>query len=72
MLWPGRSPPSSPAPATFSPAWCWGRCSGEPLETAAQRAAEFVQRCATHTLALGTPVLEGVQFEPALGELMQR
>ena len=32
---------------------------GEPLETAAQRAAEFVQRCAAHTLALGTPVLEG-------------
>ena len=45
---------------------------GEPLETAAQRAAEFVQRCAAHTLALGTPVLEGVQFEPLLGELMQR
>ena len=43
---------------------------GEPLETAAQRAAEFVQRCAAHTLALGTPVLEGVQFEPLLGELM--
>ena len=42
------------------------------METAAQRAAEFVQRCAAHTLALGTPVLEGVQFEPLLGELMQR
>ena len=43
-----------------------------PNVLAAQRAAEFVQRCAAHTLALGTPVLEGVQFEPLLGELMQR
>ena len=24
LLWPGRSPPSSPEPAIFSPAWCWG------------------------------------------------
>ena len=24
----GRSRPSSPEPAIFSPAWCWGRCSG--------------------------------------------
>ena len=43
---------------------------GEPLEDAAQRAAEFVQRCAAHTLSLGTPVLEGVQFEALLGELI--
>ena len=28
LLWPDRSPPSSPEPAIFSPAWCWGRCSG--------------------------------------------
>lgn len=43
---------------------------GEPLAAAAQRAASFVQHCAAYTLALGTPVLEGVQFEPLLGELM--
>lgn len=45
---------------------------GEALSDAAQLAAEFVQRCAAHTLALGTPVLEGVQFEPLLGELIGR
>ena len=28
LLWPDRSPHSSPEPAIFSPAWCWGRCSG--------------------------------------------
>ena len=43
---------------------------GESLELAAQRAAAFVQHCVSHTLAQGSPVLEGVQFEPLLGELM--
>ena len=52
---------------TYTPELC-----GRMRDLAAQRAAEFVQRCAAHTLALGTPVLEGVQFEPLLGELMQR
>ena len=42
---------------------------GEGLGAASKRAVDFVQRCAAHTLALGTPVLEGVQFEPLLGEL---
>ena len=42
---------------------------GERLSDAARRAAEFVQRCAAYTLAVGTPLLEGVQFEPLLGEL---
>lgn len=45
---------------------------GEGLERAAQRGADFVQRCVAHTLAQGTPILEGVQFEPLLGELMLR
>ena len=45
---------------------------GERLSEAVRRAVEFVQRCASHTLALGTPVLEGVEFEPLLGELMQQ
>ena len=43
---------------------------GERLAGASQRAAEFVQRCAAYTLAVGTPLAEGVQFEPLLGELM--
>ena len=44
---------------------------GGSLADAAGRAVEFVQRCAARTLALGTPPLEGVQFEPLLGELAQ-
>ena len=44
---------------------------GEDLAAANGRAVEFVQRCAAHTLALGTPVLEGVQFEPLLGSLTE-
>ena len=42
---------------------------GEDLAAANGRAVEFVQRCARRTLELGTPPLEGVQFEPLLGEL---
>ena len=41
-----------------------------PLEAASARAVAFVQRCAAHTLALGTPLLDGVEFEALLGELM--
>ena len=43
---------------------------GESLELAAKQGAEFVRSCVAHTLALGTSPLEGVQFEPLLGELM--
>ena len=43
---------------------------GEGLADASQRAADFVQHCVAYTLAVGTPLLEGVQFEPLLGELM--
>ena len=42
---------------------------GEDLAGAAQLSVEFVQHCAAYTLTLGTPPLEGVQFEPLLGEL---
>lgn len=42
---------------------------GGRLADATSRAVDFVQRCAARTLALGTPVLEGVQFEALLGEL---
>ena len=43
---------------------------GEGLADASQRAADFVQHCVAYTLAVGTPLPEGVQFEPLLGELM--
>lgn len=42
---------------------------GETLAAANERSVAFVQRCAAYTVSLGTPVLEGVQFEPLLGEL---
>ncbi len=43
---------------------------GEPLPEGVARAVDFVQRCVAHTLALGAPPLEGVQFEPMLGALV--
>ncbi len=42
---------------------------GESLQSANARAVEFVQQCVHRTLVLGTPALEGVQFECILGEL---
>lgn len=42
---------------------------GEGLEAGAKLAVEFVAGCVRRTLALGTPVREGVQFEALLGEL---
>ena len=44
---------------------------GSSLADAASQAVNFVQHCAARTLAMGTPLLEGVQFEPLLGELTQ-
>jgi pyridoxine kinase len=43
---------------------------GEKLPAAAARAVAFIRRCAAHTLELGTPLLEGVQFEQLLGGLI--
>ena len=43
---------------------------GESLEASATRAADFTARCVAHTPALGTPVREGVAFEPLLGRLI--
>lgn len=43
---------------------------GEPLSEAAALASEFVRECVAHTLEAGTPVLDGVQFEPLLGRLL--
>jgi len=42
---------------------------GHTLADAAARAVDFVGRCAHSTIAGKAPVLEGVQFEPLLGEL---
>ena len=58
LLWPGRSPPSSPAPATFSPAWCWGRCLRGSHGDSGPSGRRVVSG-AGHTLALGTPVPGG-------------
>lgn len=43
---------------------------GETLEQGVARSVDFIQHCVSHTLAAGTPVLDGVQFEPLLRELM--
>lgn len=45
---------------------------GEGLAAASRRAVDFVQRCVDRTLRAGTPPLEGVEFEPMLGELTRR
>lgn len=45
-----------------------GRC----LTDAAAQAAEFVRACAERTAKEGTPVREGVDFEPLLGLLTER
>ena len=44
---------------------------GEQLPIATNRAVEFVQSCASSTLAAGSPLIEGVQFEPKLKELLR-
>ncbi len=43
---------------------------GDRLSAAMERAVCFVARCVGHTLALGTPAREGVQFESLLRELL--
>lgn len=43
---------------------------GKSLAQATTLAVEFIGRCARHTLALGTPIEEGVQFEALLGQLI--
>lgn len=43
---------------------------GTPLPQSMERAVSFVQTCAAATLELGTPILDGVQFEPLLHLLM--
>ncbi len=47
-----------------------GLLKGRTLPQSAERAVTFVQKCAAHTLALGTPLLDGVQFEPLLRDLL--
>lgn len=43
---------------------------GEKLPASAARAVSFVRRCAAYTLELGTPLLDGVQFEHLLSEII--
>ncbi len=47
-----------------------GLLRGEALSEASALAVSFVQKSVRHTLQLGTPVQEGVQFEGLLRELM--
>ena len=43
---------------------------GETLSDSTARAVDFIQKSVARTLAAGTPVLDGVQFEPLLRELI--
>ena len=43
---------------------------GEALSEATARAVDFIQKAVARTLTAGTPMLEGVQFEPLLQELV--
>ena len=45
---------------------------GQTLPHGVELAVAFVQQCVHRTLALGTPTLEGVQFEQLLGELIRK
>lgn len=47
-----------------------GLLRGDPLSEATARAVEFIQKCVARTQSAATPVLDGVQFEPLLGELL--
>lgn len=43
---------------------------GDELPGSVEQAVSFVQQCVAHTLKVGTPPVEGVQFEPLLKELV--
>lgn len=43
---------------------------GDELPGSVRQAVDFVQRCVAQSIQIGTPPLEGVQFEPMLKELM--
>lgn len=47
-----------------------GLLRGESLSAATAMAVDFIQKCVSWTLAAGSPVLDGVQFEPLLRELL--
>ena len=44
---------------------------GEDLTGSTARAVDFIQKCVSRTLTAATPLLDGVQFEPLLGELLR-
>lgn len=46
-----------------------GLLRGETLAESTARSVDFIQKCVARTLTASTPVLDGVQFEPLLGEL---
>lgn len=43
---------------------------GDELPGSVEQAVDFVQRCVAQSMQIGTPPLEGVQFEPLLKELV--
>lgn len=43
---------------------------GDELPGSVEQAVDFVQRCVAQSIQIGTPPLEGVQFEPLLKELV--
>lgn len=45
---------------------------GDLLETGCRLAADFIYACCLHTKQCGTPVRNGVEFEPLLGRLTAR
>ena len=47
-----------------------GLMQNRTLAASVQQAVDFVSACAAHTLAAGTPPMEGVQFEALLRNLM--
>ena len=47
-----------------------GLLRDETLADATARAVDFVQKAISRTLAAGTPILDGVQFEGLLRELL--
>lgn len=73
LPWPVRNQDNSRAPETCLASVVLGDLlRGQTLPHGVELAVAFVQQCVHRTLALGTPTLEGVQFEQLLGELIRK
>ena len=56
----------------FSSVLCGELMQGKSLYTATERAANFVREVTAYTAEMGTPLQDGVMFEPFLGRLRER